>query len=248
MPPRSGRSIDPVDAADQAHQVAVRELHALGRAGRARGVDQGQQVVGLDLGDRRPRRRSPGRSPRARSSVWSPPSPSITITCSISGRSARAWLKVSRNAVSIDRDLGAGVASRRTGSAPARRSGRSRTGPRRARRPPRSHRDELGPVVEHQRDGVALADAELRPARRRSGARRSRSSFQLTSTASSPSPARIAIVVAEPLDGGLEGERQVRRVQLRSRSAARVPLRRCRPPSLSSSQSPSRCRKTTDSA
>ena len=89
-----------LDAADEAQQVAVRQLDALRRPGRARGVDQGQQVVELDARRRSRRRRSRGRAPRAPRASWSPPSPSTTITCSRSGRSALALSKTSRNGFS----------------------------------------------------------------------------------------------------------------------------------------------------
>ena len=58
--------------AGERHQVAVGELDALRRPGRARGVDQGEQVVGPDVGDRVGGSKS-GSSSSSSSSVWSPP-------------------------------------------------------------------------------------------------------------------------------------------------------------------------------
>ena len=62
-----------LDAGDQAHQVAVGELHALGRAGGARGVDQGQQVVRAHLARPTRTRRSRRPSTRARRRSWCRP-------------------------------------------------------------------------------------------------------------------------------------------------------------------------------
>ena len=111
----SGKWMIPSAAVHAGQQVAVHELHALRRAGRARRVDQRDEVLGLDgapvrLGveagvgalDVRPadacRRRAP---------------PSTTITCSSAGSSARA-------------------ARKRVEELPPRRSPRAR--PRRRRR------------------------------------------------------------------------------------------------------------------
>ena len=68
------------------------ELDALRRPGRARRVDQRQDVVGLHRARAPHRRRSRGWSPRRRRAAIVPSgaSPSTTITCSRSGSSRRA--------------------------------------------------------------------------------------------------------------------------------------------------------------
>ena len=172
----------------------MRELDALRRPGRARRVDQRQDVVGLDRGDRRRRRRSrrPARSTSSSASMPSGASPSTTITCSRSGSSLRASSTLPRNACSVIRIC-----------APASRDdvldlvGRVGLVDRERRRPDHHRREvaevELGPVAEHQGDRVALAQAEPRrpPA---SASTRSRSSPQVHE-----------IVVALRADGDLVG-------------------------------------------
>ena len=64
-----------IEALDCRQQVAVDQLHALRRPGRAGGVDQRQHVGRLDLRRSRPRRRSPGSSPRPRPARACPPAP-----------------------------------------------------------------------------------------------------------------------------------------------------------------------------
>ena len=97
-----GEADDRVGRPRARHHVAVRELDALGRAGRPGRVDQREQVVGLDRLPVRRRRRSPGRRPRRRPSPSSPrpAPPSSTISVSSAGSSARAAPNVSRNAAS----------------------------------------------------------------------------------------------------------------------------------------------------
>ena len=157
--------------------------------------------------------------------MLSPPSPSTTITCSSVGSSLRASLKTSRNAFSTIATLRPGVGDDvldllgRGGLVD-----RERDGAERDRR--QVHRDELGAVVEHHRDRVALADAELREPAGDPPRRARATSFHDIERSSSPSNADDRRVVAEPLDGRLERERQVLREQAprrvrRSRTARR---------------------------
>ena len=64
---------DLLDRLGGEHDAVVRELDALRRPGRARGVDQRQHVVRGDLPPRRRRRRSRGWSPRRRPARSCPP-------------------------------------------------------------------------------------------------------------------------------------------------------------------------------
>ena len=148
----------------------MRQLDALRRAGRARRVDQRQDVVGLrprasaastsKSGFGRPRR-------RASASVPSGASPSTTITCSSAG-SSRARLQHRRQVRLLDdRDARAGVADD-----VADLLGAGGLVDRERRRAERHRREvaevELGPVAHHQRDRVAARDAEPgEPARER---------------------------------------------------------------------------------
>ena len=132
--PRSGKAIMSSTAGDEADQVAMGELRRpsagrscrrcrSGSAGRRarrrrrRGVGSKSGSIASSVLERRRRRR------RRRA----------TITCSsVRQVLAAPSSKTSRKRLLDDRDLGAGVAERRRRSARARRSGRSRTGRRRA--------------------------------------------------------------------------------------------------------------------
>ena len=98
----SGKWMIAVGRPGARHHVAVGELHALGRPGRARGVDERDEVVGLD-------RRQCGSGVEAGVGaldvgpvrrVAGPAPPSRTITVSSAGSSARAAPNGSRNAAS----------------------------------------------------------------------------------------------------------------------------------------------------
>ena len=174
--------------ATAASRLRCASCDALRRPGGARGVDQRQQVVGLSrrgggLGvEAGVRALDVGQRDRA---LAARPRRSMTITCSTSGQ-LLARLQHDRQ----ERLLGDDRPSRRRRrrrrrSARASRSGRSRT----ASPPSRHDREvgevELGPVDEHQRDGVAALDAERRAARRR--ARRRGRAARPRSSSTSPS-------------------------------------------------------------
>ncbi len=157
-----GEVDDVLDPRDQAHQVAMGELHALRRPGGAGGVDQGQQIVGLDRIDdlcgvelgverlERLERRGRRRRRRARSA------------CSSAGRFGVRLVEDLEEGSLDDRDLGLRRRSRRTGSARARRSGRSRTGPPPSETAARSIGMNSGRLLSMIATRVALRDAEAR--------------------------------------------------------------------------------------
>ena len=119
-------------------------------------------------------------SPRAPRASWSPPSPSTTIML----ERPVALLHAPRTVEELlldDRHLRRGVLARR------RRSARARGVVDRERGCAQVHRGrvrnaELRPVGEHDRDGVALLDAERRQSRG-DPATRSRTSLKLSSSA-----------------------------------------------------------------
>ena len=152
-------------AAQLGEHVGVRRLDALRRPGRARRVDQREDVVGPDRAPASPRSRGPGRG-RARRA----PRPSDDVGAVPGSRSANAPLD--------DRDPVAGVAEQVLDLL-----GRARVVDAERRRAEVDRREvddvELGPVDHHQPDGVAAAGrpagaARARRARpRRAAARRS---------------------------------------------------------------------------
>ena len=138
-------------------QVAVRELHALGRPGRARGVDQRQDVVGLERGDRRVDVEGRRRRPRPRRAPSCPRARRRRRRSRARGRAASCappghW---PRKACSVMRILAPGV-----GDHVLDLVGRVGHVDRERRRADHHRREvgevELGPVAEHQRDRVAL--------------------------------------------------------------------------------------------
>ena len=223
-----GKVDHPVDACGEAHQVAVAELHALGRSRGAGRVDQGQQVVGADGRDR-VGDVEVGSIASSEASVWSPPSPSTTISVSISGSSAR-FLEGREERRLDHRHLRSRVRAHvldllgRRGLVDRERDRAERD---------RAHvdRDELGTVVEHQGDRVALADAE---AREPAG-----DPPDLVAELVPADPHGVVTlarddrrIVAQPLDGLVEGDGQVLRTarhRVRRSHGARPPW----PPSLS---------------
>ena len=162
---------------------------ALGRPGRARGVDQRQHVLGAERarptastskpGRRRPRRR-PARV------VPSGASPSTTITCSRSGRSLARLQDAGRgSACSVMT-----IARARVGDHVLDLLGRVGHVDRERRRrractTARSAEVELGPVAEHERDACRPAPARGSARPPASASTRSRSSPQVSVTSSS---------------------------------------------------------------
>ena len=214
----------------------MRELDALRRPGRARGVDQREQVVGLDRAPARPRRRSPGRRPRRRpsASVPSPRAPSSTITCSSAGSSRARLQRRSANASSTIATLRAGVADH-VGDL----LGRGGLVDRERRRAERHRREvgevELGPVGEHQRDGVAARARRARAARRRARRRARAARAQVSETSSSLRADGDAVRVVLGRDPerlgdrrGADGARRGARRLPWSRSSGRAGRRRYR--------------------
>ena len=98
-------------ALDGDQQVAVHELHALRRPGRARRVDQREDVLGPELLRPAASTSKSGSAPSTSESgvVPSAPSPSTTITCSRPGSSLRASRICGRNAASHEEHLRVGV-------------------------------------------------------------------------------------------------------------------------------------------
>ena len=167
----------------------MRELDALRRPGRARRVDQRQQVVGLDRAPVRPRRRSPGR-----------PSTSPRRACLARRRRARSRAR----APAARAALNAANAPRRSRPcAPASPttyaicSGDERQVDRERRRAERHRREvgdvELGPVGEHQRDACR------RGARR--AARRPPASASTRSRSSRPGQRDLVVLACGPRRG-----------------------------------------------
>ena len=162
------------------------QLHALRRAGGPGGVDQREHVARLDLRDARPRRRSPGSSPRPPTApaVPSGASPSTTITCSRPGQ-LLARLEHLRRGTAARRS-GSSRRRRRRGSRSARgcRCCRSRTASRRASSPARSQRWNSGRLQSIS----AIVSPRLSPSSARppaSASTRSRSSPHVIVKASS---------------------------------------------------------------
>ena len=143
------------------HDVAVHELDALGRPGRARRVDQREDVLGLRRRASAAPGRSPGRRPPRppRRRRPSPSAPSITISVSSAASSARARAERLQVGRLDDRDLRPRVADD-VGDL----RGRERRVDRERRRAQRHHGEvgdvELGPVAHHQRDGVPAPHAQ----------------------------------------------------------------------------------------
>ena len=215
-----GEVHDLIDAAGQAHQVAVGELHALGRAGRAGGVDQGEHVVGLHLVDDRGRVVAGVHLLDLGERVGAAVAVHDDHVLDL-GQVGAGLLEGLQEHGLDDRDLALGVRADvldllgrgglvdREGDA-AEGHGREVA------------RDELGAVVEHQGDRVALRYAQLRQA-----------SGDLVDSLAQLVPAdRIGVVlgadgrvVAEAVDRHVEGLDQVLRGQIPELPPARVALR-----------------------
>ena len=190
----AGSSISSSTRVDGRQQVAVRELDALRRPGRARRVDQRQQVVGLDRAPVRPRRRSRvGALDVAQPSVPSPRRPRARSRARARAARARASSGV-RNGSSTIATLRAGVVDHVRDL--LGRGGQVDRERRRAERHRREVGDvELGPVGEHQRDACRRAARRARARPPASASTRSRSSPQVSATSSSLRADRDAVRV-----------------------------------------------------
>ena len=212
---------DVIDAAGQSHQVAVGELHALGRSGGAGGVDQSQQVVGLQLVDDRTRVVAGIHLLDFGERVGAAVTIDDDHVFDLRKVLARRFELLEEHRLD-DRDLALGVGAdvldllRRGGLVD--REGNAAQG----------HccevaRDELGPVVEHQGDRVALRNAQLR-----------QPTGDLVDPLAEIAPAdRVRVVlgadcgvVAEAVDRHVKGLDQVLRGQIPELPSLRVPLRR----------------------
>ncbi len=221
LPALLGEVDQVVDAGDEAEQVAMGQLHALRGAGGAGCVDQGQQIVETDPGGRR----LVVEVRIGRDQVLVAPGAAVAVeddqVLEI-GQLPAGLLERLQEALLDDRHLGAGVADH-VGDLLRRCRLIDRERDRAERHRAEVDREELEPVVEHQRDRVPLADAERREAARD----RARPGAQLV-----PGQRPLAVddrrAVAEPGDGLLEGRREAGRIRLGARASVRVPLSRRR--------------------
>ncbi len=218
--PRSGKSMMSLDAADQRHQVAVGELDALRRAGRPRRVDQRQHVVGLELVDDRGRVELGIHRLDLLERVGAAVAVDDDHVLDL-GQVLRGPCRTARGTSSRRSRPCAGVGAHvldllgRGGLVDRERDASEGDGGEVAR-------DELGAVVEHDRDRVALAHAELGEA----------AGDPVHALAELVPVDRVRIVlgadrrvVAEAVDRLVEGLDQVRSRQLAEIPTTRVPLR-----------------------
>ena len=199
------------------------ELHALGRSGGAGRVDQGQQVVGADgrdrVGDVEVGVDRLERGERMVAAV------AVDHDQSLDLGQLRARLLEGREERRLDhRHLRSRVRAHVLDLL-GRRGLVDRERDRAERDCAHVDRDELGTVVEHQGDRVALADAE---AREPAG-----DPPDLVAELVPADPHGVVTlarddrrIVAQPLDGLVEGDGQVLRIQLATGSAAHMALGR----------------------
>ena len=162
------------DLVGEAHDVVVREHAALGRTGRARGVDEAREVAGrtcdasIGVVARRARARRPSGS-RARASITASGGSTMMQCVELGRRLGADDLDRARREVALhDEHLRAGV-----GELVAQELALVRGVDRHLDRAELQRGEEaddlLGAVVEQRRDAVAVADAERRRARARAG-------------------------------------------------------------------------------